>query len=142
MKNILVAVDGSNAAQKAAERALELAKALSTKITVISVAVPAPAPIHWSGTHFYYDELLERQKNQAKDLLENYKSFYEKENIQVDMIAKEGDPAEEICQVANSGEYYMIVMGSKGLTGIKRALIGSVANYVVQGCKFPVLVVK
>ncbi|KUO50240.1 MAG: hypothetical protein APF76_11045 [Desulfitibacter sp. BRH_c19] len=142
MKKILVAVDGSDAAQKAAERALELAKALSAKITVISVAVPAPAPIHWSGTHFYYDELLERQKKQAKDLLESYKSFYEKENIQIEMIAKEGDPAEEICQAANSGDYYMVIMGSKGLTGIKRALIGSVANYVVQSCKSPVLVVK
>jgi len=142
MKNMLVAVDGSEAGQKAAERALELAKALSAKITVISVAVPAPAPIHWSGTHFYYDELLERQKKQAQEIVEKYREFFEKEKLEVTTIIKEGDPAEEINKTANSGDYYMVVMGSKGLTGIKRALIGSVANYVVQSCKIPVLVVK
>jgi nucleotide-binding universal stress UspA family protein len=142
MEKLLVAVDGSESAQKAAEKAVTLAKVLPASVTVISVAVPAPAPIHWSGTHFYYDQLFEKQEKLTEKILENYKAFFEDHNIIVKTILKVGDPATEICQFANSDDFSLIIMGSKGLTGIKRVLIGSVANYVVQTSKIPVLVVK
>lgn len=142
MKKILVAVDGSEKARKAAAKALEIAKSLSAEVTIIFVAAPIPSPIHWSGNHFYHEEMLEKQKEQAKEILDNYKNYFSKENIDAYTLLEEGDPAEEICKAATSDDFYMVVMGSKGLTGIKRALIGSVANYVVQSCKVPVLVVK
>ena len=141
MKNMLVAVDGSESGQKAAEKALELAKILSAKVTVISVAAPPIAPIHWKGATYYYDELLEMQRKQAQEIADEYKGYFEKEGLEASTVVKQGDPAEEIIEVANSDDYYMLVMGSRGLTGIKRAVIGSVANYVIQGSKIPVLVV-
>lgn len=141
MKNILVAVDGSESAQRAAEKALELAKALSAKVTVVTVSAPALAPLRIRGLGPHYDELLELQRKQAEEIAEKYKELFEKENLEVSLIAKQGDPAAEIIQVAGSGDYYMLVVGNRGLTGIKRAVIGSVANYVIQGCKIPVLVV-
>ena len=141
MKNMLVAVDGSESGQKAAEKALELAKILSAKVTVISVSAPPIAPIRWKGATYYYDELLEMQRKQSQEIADEYKGFFEKENLEASTIVKQGDPAEEIIEVANSDDYYMLVVGSRGLTGIKRAVIGSVANYVIQGSKVPVLVV-
>ena len=140
MKNILVAVDGSEPCQRAAERALELAKSLSTKITVITVI--APVPNHWAGSPLYTEKLIQKQEEHAHEVAEKYKEFFEKEGIEAATAVQKGDPAEEINTAASAGDYYMVVMGSRGLTGIKRALLGSVANYVVQSCKIPVLVVK
>ncbi len=142
MENILLAIDGSEPSQKAAEKALKLAKVFSAKVTIISVAVPVPTPIHWSGTHFYYEEHLKRQKEQAEEILEKQKKLFHENSIEVTTVLKTGDPADEICQFANSGDFNMIIMGSKGLSGIKRALIGSVANYVIQCSNIPVFVVK
>lgn len=141
MKNLLVAVDGSEPAQKAAEKALELAKALSAKVTVISVATSPIVAIRLKDTTYCSNDLLEMQKKQYQEIVEKYQEFFKKENIEVSTVVKQGDPAEEIIKAANADNYYMLVMGSRGLTGIKRAVIGSVANYVVQGCKVPVLVV-
>ncbi|MEW6622057.1 MAG: universal stress protein [Bacillota bacterium] len=142
MSHLLLAVDGSEQAQKAANRTLELAKALDAKVTIVSVAVPAPAPIHWSGTHFYYDQLLDKQKEQANKILEKAKEFFTGHSLEVDTVLRIGDPADEICQLCNTQNFSMVILGSRGLTGIKRVIIGSVANYVIQCSKIPVLVIK
>jgi len=141
MKNLLVAVDGSESAQKAAEKALELAKALSAKVTIISVSAPALAPLRIQGVAPHYNELLEMQRKQAQETAEGYRGFFEKENLEVSIVTRQGDPATEIIQASGADDYYMLIVGSRGLTGIKRAVIGSVANYVIQGSKVPVLVV-
>lgn len=138
---ILLAVDGSKYAKKAAEKALDLVKALQAELTVITVAIPVFAPIDKSQAG-HHDDPLGKQKELAADILTNYINFFEKENIDIKVKLKEGDPATEICKTATEGDFYMIIMGSRGLTGIKRAILGSVANYVVQSCKIPTLVVK
>jgi len=53
-----------------------------------------------------------------------------------------GRPAEEIIDYAEKNDIDLIVMGTLGLTGVKRFLIGSVAENVVRHSKVPVLVVR
>ena len=141
MKNLLVAIDGSEHCKRAAERALELAKILSAKITIITAI--APVPQHWAGTSpVYVETLVQKQEAHAHVVAEQYKKFFEEEGLEATTVVQKGDPAEEINKVVDAGDYYMVIMGSRGLTGIKRALLGSVTNNVVQSCKIPVLVVK
>jgi nucleotide-binding universal stress UspA family protein len=54
----------------------------------------------------------------------------------------EGDPAEEICLLARDVKAGLIVMGTRGRTGLKRLLMGSVAEQVVRQAPCPVLTVR
>ncbi|MFO0552949.1 MAG: universal stress protein [Polyangiaceae bacterium] len=61
---------------------------------------------------------------------------------QIEIITDTGDPAEKICAHAASVDADLIVLGTHGRTGIKRLLIGSVAEKVVRLAGCPVLVVR
>jgi nucleotide-binding universal stress UspA family protein len=64
------------------------------------------------------------------------------ENVEIESVILEGNPANEIVDFAEKNDIELIVMGSHGKTGIQRFLIGSVAENVVRHSKKSVLVVK
>ncbi len=68
--------------------------------------------------------------------------IFEKKGIKVSTILKERHPSETIAKVSEEGEFDMVVIGSRGLGGLKKALLGSVSNAIVQEVKTKVLVVK
>lgn len=59
----------------------------------------------------------------------------------VEMVNQLGDPASEIARYANVGRFDVLVMGTHGYTGLKHAIMGSVAEKVVRKARCPVLVV-
>lgn len=61
-------------------------------------------------------------------------------NSQVEIVT--GDPAEEIVRLAKIHKADLIVLGSRGLTGMKRILLGSVSSQIVEDAPCSVLVVK
>jgi nucleotide-binding universal stress UspA family protein len=65
-----------------------------------------------------------------------------KEGLPFDAIVKQGHVSEEIVKTANSGKFDIVVIGSKGRSGIMDLLIGSVTQKVVASAKPPVVVVK
>lgn len=62
--------------------------------------------------------------------------------VKVEPVVLKGSPAEEILEYAEKSDIDLIVMGTQGLTGIKRFLIGSVAENVLRHSKVPVMVVR
>lgn len=145
-KKILVAVDGSEYAKRAEEYAIKLAKDEDGEITAITVGdisyIAVPAGI--DGTtmpQMTIAEAIENEKKNMEKILNEFKQTAEEENIKVNTIAKIGKPTTEIIEESEKG-YDVIVIGSRGLTGIKRFFLGSVAEYVVRHSKIPVLVVK
>ena len=68
--------------------------------------------------------------------------FFRSEKIKVSTIFKEGHPADTIAQVAADEKFDMVVIGSRGLGGLKKLFLGSVSNAVTQEVKTSVLVVK
>ncbi|XP_047977862.1 universal stress protein in QAH/OAS sulfhydrylase 3'region-like [Salvia hispanica] len=64
------------------------------------------------------------------------------QDVHINTSIIEGDPKEMICDLAEQMQVDLIVIGSRGLGKIKRALMGSVSNYVIHHAKCPVLVVK
>ena len=64
-------------------------------------------------------------------------------NIDVEHVERHSDaPAKELCAVAESGTYHMMVMGSRGLGKIKSKLLGSVSDYCVRHASIPVCIVR
>ncbi|KMS94750.1 hypothetical protein BVRB_015640 [Beta vulgaris subsp. vulgaris] len=62
--------------------------------------------------------------------------------VRVETLIFEGDPKEEICKAVEQVHMDMLVIGSRGLGGIKRAFLGSVSDYCAHHAGCPVLIVK
>jgi nucleotide-binding universal stress UspA family protein len=63
-------------------------------------------------------------------------------DLVVQTVVEEGFPSDLICYYANTENVDMVIMGSRGLGGVKGFLLGSVSRNVVNACSKPVLIVK
>lgn len=140
--NILLAYDGSKAANKALGRAVELTKANPDATLHVVHAYDFPrffvgeglAPIPASLNKDVYDIAVQTTE-EIKERIE-----HSGVNGQVNMI--QGAPAEVILEYAKQNDIDLIVIGSRGLGGIREFVLGSVSHNVVQHAAIPVLVVK
>ncbi|GIO33648.1 MULTISPECIES: universal stress protein [Paenibacillus] len=139
---ILLAYDGSKASNRALDRAAELAQAVPGSVIQVVHVFDFPrvfigeglAPIPASVNKDYYD-LAEQTIEEAKKRLNDAGVNYSTELIQ-------GAPAETILKYAGDHDSDVIVIGSRGLGGIREFVLGSVSHNVVQHARIPVLVVK
>jgi len=137
---ILVPVDGSDVAKKAAEKALTFAKPADIPVVVLHVininlyayqteiVYPTEIPLH---------ELIQKE---GHSYLDEIVTLGEQMGINVSKKLVEGHPAEEIIKEANEDD--LIVMGRKGKTALDRLLLGSVAETVVRHASCPVMIVR
>ena len=143
-KHILVAVDESPMSYAAVEQALELAKDLNSRVTLMSVIAVDP----FVGVDFYKvapaitDYFLYAEKV-AQDRLAEVKLSFDRDEIEVDTKVIRGiSPSEGIIHVADEVGADLILMGSHGRTGFKKMMLGSVAQNVLTQSPIPVLIVK
>ena len=141
---VLLATDGSKDAELATTTALELANSTSSELHIVLVEEPAYAYVDPSGYPFFDAELdheLERQARMRLDAeVEKIRSAggaVAEAHLRVGAAA-----AAEIVDLAEDIGGGLIVMGSRGLGGIRRALMGSVSDSVVRHAHCPVLVVR
>jgi nucleotide-binding universal stress UspA family protein len=133
MKKILVAYDGTEPAHRALDLAADLAKHYEAHVGVISVVPfhPGRMPVDpWDDRAVHADELVE-----ARAALMRY-------GIEPVLYEPAGDPAKTIEQVAADGDYDVIVVGSRGLNAVSRALQGSVSEHVSTHATATVVVVR
>ena len=128
----------------AAEQALSLAKDLNCPVTIMSVIAVDP----FVGVDFYKvapaitDYFMQAEQNAQNRLAEIQQSF-SREGISVDTKIIRGVAASEgIVQIANEIGADLIIMGSHGRTGVKKMMLGSVAQNVLTQSPVPVLIVK
>ncbi len=134
MKKILVPIDGSEYADKAALKAAELAKSYGAEISIMNVAQPFSMLLGFKSA----EEMRADAENTARKTTEKLKE----QGAKARALGVLGDPADEIVKAAGEGKYDLIVMGSKGLTESQRFLVGSVTQKVVEHSPCSVLVVK
>ncbi len=148
---ILVCVDGSKQSMKAVEEAVKIAGGCN--VNEVAIIHVCESKLDWSGIPYEGSVTREDMERFRKSLeqcnyennekvLSEAKDIFVKNNIKVNTIFKEGHPAQAIADVANEEEYDMIVIGSRGLGGLKKLFLGSVSNAVLQEAKTNVLVVK
>jgi nucleotide-binding universal stress UspA family protein len=131
----LVPTDFSDNSLKALDFALALANSKVDRITLIHVV-----ETHYdfaSQVEFFTKQQLQEGKKRGKELLASHEDS--KINLKFKLV--EGNPALQIAQLAAKQKVDLIVMGTKGASGITKTLIGTVAVSVVREASCPVLVV-
>ena len=82
------------------------------------------------------------QRDEAEAVLAPIRKLLERKGVAWRCDWKVGEPAAQILAAADKSKAHMIVMGTHGYGAIGRAVMGSVANRVLQGAKIPVLLVR
>jgi len=142
IEKILVPVDFSAHTSAAIRAACELAQRHHASLTLLHVWGPVAYALP-EGFLFYTPEQLSRMYSECQALLAAGKAEAEKAGAaQVQVLLREGVVASEISAVARSGRYDLIVIGSHGRTGIRHALVGSIAEKVAREAPCAVMIVK
>jgi nucleotide-binding universal stress UspA family protein len=138
---IVVPYDHSELSKKALKMAMNLVKQ-DEKIELYVVMVIQPE--NYLGYH-YAVPIQDRRESQLKaiePLREELKQELLKLPNKTRTFVLEGDPAGTIIDFVRKNDADFIVMGSRGLSGLKEIFLGSVSHYVVQKATCPVLIVK
>lgn len=140
IKKILVPLDGSKNSFKGLEEAIYLARQCGATITGVCV-VPLYS-IGLGNPGRILTSLKNETVREAEKFMAQAKKTSAKNGIVFNQKLLYGNGPWEIVEFAESRNFDIIVMGSRGLGGIKEAFLGSVAHTVVHKSKIPVLVVK
>jgi len=139
-ENIIVAVDGSEAANKAFERALSIAKQRNARLIITNVI-----DTRTIATAEAYDRTLSEQaENYANELINRYIKQAEEAGIHNYVKTIEyGSPKVKIAkEVAKTYEADLIICGATGMNAVERFLMGSVSESITKYAKCDVLVVR
>jgi nucleotide-binding universal stress UspA family protein len=134
LKHILVGVDGSENALRAVHFAAMLAKGFGSEVTLVHVITPADHDLI-SGKATYMD----KDAKVGGERLRAAEQLLTKEGVTFHSDVEFGHPAEQILLLAK--QYDLIVVGTRGLSPFKEALIGSTSHRLVQLGEVPVTIV-
>lgn len=141
VRHILVPTDYSPHAEKALDYAIGLAKTFDARITLVHsyhVSVPMAVPDPVIMPQGFWEDARKR----ATEALDELKRKVEAEGIACDTHVSAEPPFQAIAALAESEEADLIVMGTRGLTGLKHVMLGSVAERTVRLAHCPVITVK
>jgi len=142
--SIVVGTDGSETAGEAVRQATELANSVGGRIHLVSAFEPvgsqrlreervqAPDDVQW-------------MVNEREDVDATLRDAAEKiqgAGVEVEIYARQGDPADAILDVAEEQGADLIIVGNKGMTGAKRFLLGSVPNKVSHHAPCSVMIIR
>lgn len=138
---ILIPTDGSDAVTPAVDMALDLAQAHDATLHVLYI-VDQPATISGTGEGFSgLDNLLDTLEEEGHQATAAIEEQAQDRGIETETAVRRGNPHDDILAYTNDHDIELIVMGTHGRTGVKRALLGSVTEDVVRHSDIPVLTV-
>ncbi|MFN8674505.1 MAG: universal stress protein [Candidatus Sericytochromatia bacterium] len=141
MKKILYPTDGSDNANKALEYVKDFAKKFEAKVIVL---------INYEIPNYYgrydamqvFNDLDSQLRRNCTEIAEKKVAELAEEGIDAVHIVTTGDAGDRVVQEAERHNVDFIVMGCRGLGGIKSFLLGSVSNYVLHHTNIPTLIIK
>jgi nucleotide-binding universal stress UspA family protein len=140
---ILLATDGSGEAELATRTAIDLADGTGSELHVVHVGRLPNFLTNGPGTIGYDRRLYEKLEEESWEVL---RKLTWRVKVAGGTVAEThlriGGAAEEIVDLAEELGAGLIVLGSRGRGGIRRALMGSVSDFVVQHAHCPVLVAR
>jgi nucleotide-binding universal stress UspA family protein len=141
---IVLAIDGSEEARLAAQAAAELSEKTGSEIHLVYVM---PAEAQLVGYHLYSQDvkesLLEGARKEARRFLDDQAvGVRSAGGVVANSYLASGRADEEVVKLAEEIGAGMVVVGSRGMGGVRRALMGSVSESVVRHAHCPVLVVR
>ncbi len=135
-ERILVALDGSEFTDAIVDQAISMGRICNSVIYAISVMAFFPESLAIAP------QLEEEMAKKTREFLEIAKKKIEKENLTCETIVRlDPQPYLPIVEEAKKNNVDLIVMGTRGMTGLKRVFLGSVAQKVIGYAPCPVMVV-
>ena len=143
-RRILCPVDFSDLSHEAMAEAVALASKVEGTVHLLHVVEPVPGAHRGEGMSA--GRSLEDLVEQAQGTLERWRGEAEAllpGRVTAEVTAAGGEPAaDDVARAAGDGGYDLVVMGTHGRRGIRRLVVGSVAEGVVRGAPCSVLVVR
>jgi nucleotide-binding universal stress UspA family protein len=140
INTILVAMDGSDLSDKALRYACILGAPLEAELIVLHIV-----PMLVSATP-YHDTVSDQPflalQKVGEDILSRAKQTAEEMNYKITDLISHGDPASRIIDIASERDVDLIVLGSRGIGGIKRLFVGSISDKVANHAPCPVMIVR
>ena len=137
-QKILVAVDNSEPSMKAAEHGVHLSLQLGATLAVVFVIDTTKVNAETESGALAQDQVAMLKIEASGTLDRIAKKFPE---CIFDQFIPEGKPSQGIVDIAKDWEADLIVIGTKGKTGLKRLLLGSTAENTIRLSSMPILVV-
>jgi len=140
---ILVAVDGSPAAERALDCAVELAKSHAAKLIILHVMLQQVYPV----THSHAGVLaptvfVSEMPAEGENIIKKADQYASGKGVEYQCKMVQGVPADEIVKCASTDRADLVIMGSRGLNEVRSFLFGSVSDRVSHRIKCPTLIVK
>jgi nucleotide-binding universal stress UspA family protein len=146
LKNIVVALDRSEMGEQVFEQALALAKATQGNLLLVHILSPeedgSPNIPMVSNYDYYpglsgqsfevYQKEWDRFKDEGVRILQSYSAKANTAGVTTQFQQILGSPGRTICKLATNWDADLIVMGHRGLGGLKEFFLGSVSNYVLH----------
>ena len=140
VKSLLVAVDGSEFSDKAVRYACAMGPSLGAEVVLLHVV-----PMLVSATP-YHDTVSDQPflalQKVGEDILAKAKEMAVALKCEVTELISHGDPANKIVDIATDRNSDLIIMGSRGVSGIKRLFVGSISDKVMNQAPCPVMIVR
>ena len=138
---ILVAVDGSPISAKAVKFAINLARQLSEppKLTLFYADPPL---LNAASIKLGPTALKEYHDGNVQFATKTARSAFNRAHLEFDEEKVVAIPADAIVRFAQKGKYDMIIMGSRGRSGLTGLLLGSVTSKVIANCEIPVTIAR
>jgi nucleotide-binding universal stress UspA family protein len=139
-KRILLALDGSPLAEQALPHAIALAERFQSELVLLRVLVPL------ARSPEVADAALQRAEEATKALVHEYlervTADVQERGIKVQAVIIVGRPHVEIIQYAETNQVDLVVISTRGQSGLSRWLMGSVSDRVVRGVGVPLMLVR
>lgn len=134
LKNIAVAIDFSDADEKALNHAIDLG-GLDAKYTLIHV-------VENVGAIVYGKNIEDQETHIDRQILNKYEDILTQKGFQINTILGYGKPAKSIPKIINQGNFDILVMGTHGHTGLKDIFLGTTVDKLRHGISIPLYIIK
>lgn len=141
---ILVAVDGSKSSMDAADYAIDMAKIFNAQLTTLTVSHISMSSYGLATLPDAIKQAKEKHALESKQWFDKVSQNAKHNDVQIrtELIDSQMSVDGTIVEYAESHDIDLIILGTKGRSGIKKLLLGSVATGVVKYATCPVMVVK
>ncbi|MHA1960775.1 MAG: universal stress protein [Candidatus Thorarchaeota archaeon] len=141
-REVLLGVDGSDGAARAATVAFELAEMTESTLFIVHVLSTPTVAQYAMMSDSNLEEVMTKYRENGMKLLEGYKAAANDFGIKCELVLEEGLPSERIIAASKEKGVDVVVIGSRGVETGKRPGMGGSAERIILGVECPVLIVK
>jgi nucleotide-binding universal stress UspA family protein len=142
IRHILFATDFSAASRRAFDTALGLTQSQRATLTILNVIPPIVVVPEQYLDAVTMDRLDAQARRWSRRQLARLAARAAKRGVKAEVVVRDGDVADQIVRACRTGKADLLVMGTHGRRGVRRFLLGSVAERTVATAPCPVLTVR